>query len=92
MRATTGDSAKAVAAHATSFTNLAIVTQAQLADIDDPHNINVYSQKQPGSCFGVKMTAGGAICIAVSQGFGPADPWTILGDTAETPVTSITPA
>lgn len=92
MRPTTGDSSKAVAAHATSFTNLAIVTQAQLANAADPHNINVYSQKQPGSCFGVKMTTGGAICIAVSQGFAPTDKWTILGDTAATPVTSITPA
>lgn len=92
MRATTGDSAKAVAAHATSFTNLAIVTQAQLASATDPHNINQYSQKQPGSVFGVKMTTGGAIALAVSQGYGPTDKWTIIGDTATTPVTSITPA
>lgn len=92
MRQTTGDSAKAVAAHATSLTNLAIVTQAQLASATDPHNINQYSQKQPGSVFGVKLTTGGAIAIAISQGYGPTDKWTIIGDTATTPVTSITPA
>lgn len=90
--AVTGDRSKAVATHATSFTNLAIVDQATLAKANDPHNINVYSQKQPGSCFGVRMTVGGAICIAVSQGYAPTDKWTILGDTAAAPVTSITPA
>lgn len=92
MRTTTGDSSKSINTHAVSFTNLAIVTQAQLADADDPININQYSQKQPGSTVGVTMTTGGAICIAVSQGYNPTDDWTILGDTATTPVTSVTPA
>lgn len=92
MRTTTGDSSKSINTHAVSFTNLAIVTQAQLADAADPINVNVYSQKQPGSTVGVKMTTGGAIAIAVAQGSGPTDKWTILGDTATTPVTTVTPA
>lgn len=92
MRTTTGDSSKSINTNAVSFTNLAIVTQAELADKADPININQYSQKQPGSTVGVKMTTGGAIAIAVAQGYGPTDKWTILGDTAGTPVTSVTPA
>lgn len=92
MRTTTGDSSKSINTKATSFTNLGIVTQAQLANAADPININVYSQKQPGSTIGVRMTTGGALAIAVAQGYEPTSKWTILGDTAGTPVTSVTPA
>jgi len=92
MRTTTGDSAKSINTKATSLTNLAIVTQAQLASATDPINVNVYSQKQTGSAVGVVMTTGGAVAIAVAQGGAPTSKWTILGDTAATPVTSVTPA
>lgn len=92
MRTTTGDSAKSINTKATSLTNLAIVTQAELESAIDPINVTVYSQKQTGSVVGVVMTAGGAVAIAVAQGGAPTDTWTILGDTAETPVTSVTPA
>lgn len=92
MRTTTGDSAKAVNTKASQMLNLGIVTQAQLADATDPINANVYSQKQPGAVVGVTMTTGGALALAVAQGYLPTSKWTILGDTAGTPVTSVTPA
>jgi hypothetical protein len=92
MRTTTGDSSKSINTKATSLTNLGIVTQAQLASATDPININVYSQKQPGSAIGVRMTTGGALALAIAQGYEPTSKWTILGDTAGTPVTSVTPA
>lgn len=92
MRTTTGDSAKSINTKAVSLTNLAIVTQVQLASATHMININQYSQKQAGSAVGVVMTTGGAIAIAVAQGSDPTSKWTILGDTAGTPVTSVTPA
>lgn len=90
--AVTGDRSKSVDTNAVSLTNLAIVTQVQLTDIDHPINTNVYSQKQPGAVVGMKLTTGGAIVLALSQGYAPESPWTIIGDTAATPVTSVTPA
>lgn len=92
MRATTGDSSKSINTKAVSLTNLAIVTQAQLATASGMININQYSQKQAGSVVGVTMTTGGALAIAVSQGSDPTSKWTILGDTSAAPVTSVTPA
>ncbi|QHJ79499.1 MAG: hypothetical protein [Caudoviricetes sp.] len=92
MRTTTGDAAKSINTKAVSLTNLAIVTQAQLAAATDPINVNAYSQKQAGSVVGVTMTTGGALALAVAQGSDPTSKWTILGDTAVTPVTSVTPA
>lgn len=92
MRATTGDSAKSINTKAVSLTNLAIVTQVQLATAAGMININQYSQKQAGSVVGVTMTTGGALAIAVAQGSDPTSKWTILGDTAAAPVTSVTPA
>ena len=92
MRTTTGDAAKSINTKAVSLTNLAIVTQAQLAEADDAINVNAYSQKQAGSVVGVIMTTGGALALAVAQGSSPTSNWTILGDTAVAPVTSVTPA
>lgn len=92
MRVSTGDSPKSINTKATSLTNLAIVTQAQLASATDPINVNAYSQKQQGSAVGVVMTTGGATALAIAQGGAPTSKWTILGDTAGTPVTSVTPA
>lgn len=92
MRTTTGDVAKSFDTKATSLTNLAIVTQAQLAAETNPINVNAYSQKQLGSVVGVTMTTGGAVAIAIAQGSQPTSKWTIVGDTAATPVTSVTPA
>lgn len=92
MRTTTGDVAKSVQTNAVSLTNLAIVTQVQLANAAHPINVNSQSQKQAGSAVGVIMTTGGAVALAVAQGGSSTDKWNILGDTAGTPVTSITPA
>jgi len=92
MRVTTGDVAKSVQTNAVSLTNLAIVTQVQLADAAHPINVNSQSQKQAGSAVGVIMTTGGAVALAIAQTSLSTGKWTILGDTAVAPVTSITPA
>ncbi len=92
MRNTTGDSSKSINTKAVALTENPVVTQAQLEDINDPININVYSQKQPGAVVAVTMTTGGAVALAIAQDSLPASPWNIVGDTAETPVTSVTPA
>lgn len=92
MRTTTGDNAVSLNTKAVSLTNLAIVTQAQLAEADDPININQYSQKQLGSAVAVTLTTGGTTAIAIAQGSNPTDPWIILGDQEATPVTEVTPA
>lgn len=84
MRTTTGDSAKSINTHAVSLTNVAIIAQADLAEADHPININQYSQKQPGSVVGVKLTADSTIVLAVAQGYDPTDPW-IAGATTITP-------
>lgn len=92
MRPTTGDSSKSTNTKAVALTEVPLVTQAQLKDINDLINSNVDSQKQTGAVVAVRMTTGGAVALAVAQGTKPADPWTILGDTAASPVTSVTPA
>lgn len=92
MRSITGDVAKSINTKAGSLLNLAIVTQAQLASAADPINITLYSEKQKGAVVGVTMTTGGALALAVAQGGDPTSKWTILGDTAASPVTSVTPA
>ncbi|QGH45141.1 putative acetyl-CoA acetyltransferase [Ralstonia phage Reminis] len=92
MRTTTGDSAKSINTKAGSLLNLAIVTQAQLASAADPINIYMYSEKQKGAVVGVTMTTGGALALAIAQGSDPTSKWNIVGDTAATPVTSVTPA
>lgn len=92
MRTTTGDSSKSINTKAVSLTNVAVVTQAQLSDAADPINVNVYSQKQIGSVVSVTMTTGGAVALAIAQGSNPTSKWNIVGDTATTPVTSVTPA
>lgn len=92
MRTTTGDVAKSINTKAVSLTHLALVTQAQLAEADDPININQYSQKQVGSAVCVTLTTGGAHALAIAQGSDPTSPWIILGDQEATPVTEITPA
>ena len=92
MRTTTGDSAVSVNTRAVSLTNIALVTQAQLASATNPINVNVQSQKQKGSVVCVTMTTGGAVALAIATGNKPTDPWNIIGDTAATPVTTVTPA
>lgn len=92
MRTTTGDVAKSINTKAGSLLNVAVVTQAELSDATNPINITQYSEKQVFSIVGVKMTTGGAIAIAIAQGGDPTSKWNIVGDTAATPVTSVTPA
>lgn len=92
MRTTTGDEAKSINTKAVSLTNIAVVTQAQLAAATDPINVNVYSQKQKGSVVAVIFTVGGAIGLAIAQGSDPTSKWNTVGDTAVAPITSVTPA
>lgn len=92
MRATTGDSAKSINTRAVSLTNIALITQAQLASATNPINVNAYSEKQKGAVVCVTMTTGGAVALAIATGNKPTDPWNIIGDTAATPVTTVTPA
>lgn len=92
MRPTTGDQAKSINTNAVSLTNLAIVTQAHLADAGHFININQYSQKQQGSVVGVVLTTGGTTALAMAQGNKRTDPWVIMGDQEATPVTIVTPA
>ncbi|QHJ81671.1 MAG: hypothetical protein [Caudoviricetes sp.] len=92
MRTTTGDVAKSLNTKVGSLLNVAVVTQAQLASAADPINITQYSEKQIGSLVAVIMTTGGAVAYAIAQGGDPTSKWNIVGDTAGTPVTSVTPA
>lgn len=92
MRTTTGDEAKSINTKSGSLLNVAVVTQAQLASATDPINIYAYSEKQAGALVAVKFTTGGAIGYAIAQGSDPTSKWNTVGDTAGTPITSVTPA
>lgn len=69
-----------------------MVTQAQLASAT--HAINDYSKsgKEAGTAVMVTMTVGGAVAFAIAQGRATTAKWNIVGDTAATPITSVTPA
>lgn len=90
-RVVTGDAPKSVNTKAV-VSPFPVVTQAQLAAATDP--INVYSQsgKERGTVVMVTMTVGGACAMAIAQGNAPTSVWNIVGDTAGTPITSVTPA
>lgn len=68
-------------------TSIGIVTQAQVADIEDPINVQSDSGKKGGAAI-IVVTTDGAYVLAIAQGGEPADAW-ILSDV--TPV-AITPA
>lgn len=90
MRQTTGDNAKSINTKAVSLTNIAIVKQVDLEDIDHMININAYSQKQNGSLVTVWLTAGD-FALAMAQGTDPSASWKVMGDTNSSPVTEIQP-
>lgn len=91
MRPITGDNAKSINTVAMSLTNIGIVKQSELEDIDHMININQYSQKQNGSVVCVWLTAGD-FALAMAQGTDPSASWKVMGDTNSTPVTEIQPA
>ena len=78
-RNVTGDSPKSVQTQSVSMLPVAIVTQANLASAAHPINDTTKSGKQVGGLVYVKMTTGGAVCIAIAQGSGATDKWLILG-------------
>ena len=90
-RTVTGDAPKSVQTVAV-VSPFPVVTQAQLASVTDPVNIYALSGKEKGTVVMVTMTTGGAVAMAIAQGNGTTSKWNIVGDTAATPVTSVTPA
>lgn len=68
------------------------VTQAQLAAATNAINDYSKSGKEKGTVVMVTMTVGGAVAMAIAQGNATTSKWNIVGDTAATPITSVTPA
>lgn len=91
-RPTTGDSPKSINSKSVSLAQVAIVTQVELETLASPINTKVHSGKEAGSVVMVIMTTGGAIAFAIAQGSDPDSDWNIVGDTAASPVTEVTPA
>ncbi|UOW66407.1 acetyl-CoA acetyltransferase [Aeromonas phage vB_AspA_Tola] len=90
-RVITGDAPKSYNTKAV-VSPFPVVTQAQLAEADDVINIYTHSGKEIGTVVMVTMTVGGACAMAIAQGNSPTSKWNIVGDTAGTPITSVTPA
>ena len=90
-RSVTGDAPKSVDTKAV-VSPCPVVTQAQLAAATNPITVFSQSGKEIGTVVMVTMTTGGAVAMAIAQGNLPTSKWNIVGDTAASPVTSVTPA
>ena len=83
---TIGDSQETAVQPIVSAIILGVVTQAELEDKTDAHNIALYSGKKLGACYIMIPTAGGSDIVVATGSTDVAD-WDRVSDAGAVPIT-----